>query len=222
MPDKTGPDQDADVTADPSGQAPRDDQKEAARPGRTGDGSEAPEPPSATHGAEDETWETDGTDAPHLEDVVASLREQVLRLERELEEAKDRALRARADYDNLTRRTDTERQNLALQAAGRIVEQLLDPLEILKRAAADMEGLEDSHAQGVRLTYRTLRSALEREGIEEVPGVGSLFDVQVHEAIARDTAPEPEGTVIEVLRPGYRLHGRLLRPALVKVSSGPE
>lgn len=182
---------------------------------------EAAEPPAATHGAEDEAWETDGHDARHLEEEVATLQARVAELEAEARTLNDKWLRARADYDNLQRRTEAERERYSLEAAGRLIERLLDPLDVLSRAAADAEGSKDPHAQGIRLTHRSLWTALEREGLEEVPGVGAPFDVALHEAVAREPSDQPDGTVCEVVRPGYRLRGRLLRAALVKVSEGP-
>lgn len=148
------------------------------------------------------------------ESELAALRE-------EQEEVKQRWLRARADYDNLVRRTAKEREDQKRNAAARLIGDLLPPLEILERAAQELAEVDDAHAKGIRLALGEMKSTLAREGLEEVPGEGHAFDANQHEAVAREPADAPEGTVVEVVRPGYTLHGRLLRAALVKVSSGP-
>lgn len=148
-----------------------------------------------------------------LESELAALRE-------EQEETKKRWLRALADYDNLVRRTEKERDDQKRNAAARLIGDLLSPLEILERAAKELAEVDDAHAKGIRLALGEMKATLAREGLEEVPGAGEAFDAKVHEAVAREPADAPEGTILEVVRPGYTLHGRLLRAALVKVSSG--
>jgi molecular chaperone GrpE len=105
---------------------------------------------------------------------------------------------------------------------GGVIESFLEPVEVLERALSDFEGQgEDPRVLGLQMATRALRETLARHGLETVPGVGAAFDHNVHEAIAREAAEAPEGTILEVVRSGYRLDGRLLRPALVKVSAGP-
>ncbi len=161
-------------------------------------------------------------------DDPESLRARLERAESELaavreeqEEVKQRWLRARADYDNLVRRTAKEREDQKRNAAARLIGDLIPPLEVLERAANELAEVDDAHAKGIRLALGEMKASLGREGLEEVPGVGQPFDAKQHEAVAREPADAPEGTVVEVVRPGYTLHGRLLRAALVKVSSGP-
>lgn len=182
--------------------------------GPSGHADEVPEPASATHAEEDEVWSAHDPEHPDVHDQVEGLRA-------ELAASNDRFLRARADYDNLVRRTEDERGRLAQAAAGRIIERIVAPLETLQRAAAELEAVQPEHAEGVRMAEKGLAQALAQEGLEPVPGVGSPFDHNHHEAIASEASDRPEGEVLEVIRPGYRLGGKLLRAALVKVSSGP-
>lgn len=182
---------------------------------------EVPEPREATHGAEDETWSTDDHDTAHLEDRIAALETELAEVRQQMEQERERHLRARADYQNLQRRTEEERNEWPLRAAARILERLVEPVSVLGRASRDLEGVASEHAKGVRMAHDQLWNAMVQEGLEPVPGVGEAFDHTVHEAVAREASEHPEGTVIEVIRPGYRIKGKLLRPAMVKVSDGP-
>lgn len=189
----------------------------------------AEEPPEATHQAEDETWDPGPGDLPDLKERLEAAEARITELEEtlavkegEVEAAKERALRARADYDNLQRRTGAERAEMERVAAARIIERLLDTVEVLEKAATEAEGADDPRAKGLRMAHDGMQRVLADEGLEPVPGAGEAFDHHVHQAIAREPADEPEGTVVEVVRPGYTLHGKLLRAALVKVSAGPE
>lgn len=198
--------------SEPADPEPDHDEAEPPAPGR---GETAPEPAGATHAEEDEAWDPHDAEHPDADERIAAL-------EAELAAAKDKYLRARADYDNVVRRTEEERGRLAQAAAARIIERFLDPLQVLERAAADLAAVDENRAKGVRMAHDQMAAALRQEGLEPVPGVGAGFDHHHHEAIAREPSERPEGEVLEVIRPGYRLGGRLLRAALVKVSAGPE
>ena len=136
----------------------------------------------------------------------------------------DRYVRAMADLDNFRRRTVREKEELRLFAASRVLEDLLPVLDNLalglaaaKQPKADVATL----VGGVELVLQQLKSALAGHGLKEINPAGEPFDPHLHEAISHQPAAgSKEGEVLTVVRPGFTLNGRLLRPAAVIVSSG--
>ncbi len=137
----------------------------------------------------------------------------------------DRYLRLAADLENFRRRTVKEKDELRQFAAGRVLEDLLPALDNLalglaatKAPNADLKSL----AGGVELVMQQLKSALANHGLKEINPAGQLFDPHQHEAISHAPSPDVKAEhVLTVVRTGYSLNGRLLRPASVVVSSGP-
>ena len=106
----------------------------------------------------------------------------------------------------------------------RVVQNLLPVLDNFERAisSASPEEAASSLHQGVQLIFRQILDELRREGLEAVQTLGQPFDPTVHEAVATEHHPDlPHHTIMEELQRGYTLHQRLLRPALVKVSTDP-
>ncbi len=143
-----------------------------------------------------------------------------------LEEAKDRHLRLLAEFENFKRRSLREHQELRLYASEAVVKELLPTVDNLERAleharTGEEGGDIEKLLEGIELTHRSLLQVLERVGVEVVEALGKTFDPEVHEAIRRAASDEhPTNTVTEEFQRGYKLHDRLLRPALVAVSSG--
>jgi molecular chaperone GrpE len=136
----------------------------------------------------------------------------------------DRYLRAVADLENFRRRTVREKEELRLFAASRLLEDLLPALDNLglglaaaRQPKADLKGL----ANGVELVQQQLKGALAAHGLKEINPLGQPFDPHQHEALSHQPSADvkPEH-VLNVVRTGYTLNGRLLRPASVVVSSG--
>jgi molecular chaperone GrpE len=147
----------------------------------------------------------------------------------ELAEANDKLLRALAEQQNIRRQMRQEREEAVKYAASRVAEDLLDTLDNLRRAIdSATEDTTDSTAiqrvlSGVEATERNLLAALARHGVQKIDPLGEAFDPHRHHAMfQRPQADAAEGTVIEVLQPGYMIHDRLLRPAMVGVASAPE
>ncbi len=147
----------------------------------------------------------------------------VARLEAELAESKDRLLRALAETENQRQRHQRERQEAQRYAAFEFARELLNVADNLRRAI-DAVPAADSTArgviEGVAATERELLAIFERHGIRRVdPKIGDRFDHNLHEAMFEvPGAPQPPGTVAQVLQPGYVMHDRLLRPALVGIA----
>lgn len=153
--------------------------------------------------------------------LVEPPEQAVERLTAELEDLRDRYLRLAAEFDNFRKRMQRERAETWSRAQAAVVAALLDVLDDLGRVVAlDPAGASVSDVLGgVGLVERKLVRALESAGLERVGTSGEAFDPNVHEAV--DTVPagsaEQDHVVAQVLQPGYRFGGMLLRPARVSV-----
>jgi molecular chaperone GrpE len=148
-------------------------------------------------------------------------------LEAELAEQKDRLLRALAETENVRRRAQREREDTSKFAVAGFAKDLLSAADNLRRALDSLPEAEvrdertRSLLTGVAATERELLGVFERHGVKRIDPKGERFDHNLHQAIFEaDRADQPSGTVIEVLQPGYVLHERLLRPAMVGVAKG--
>jgi molecular chaperone GrpE len=161
-----------------------------------------------------------GAEERGLEPVPTSPEREVEALQRERDELKDALLRRRADFENYKRRVERDQQVSARDAAADIFRRLVDTVDNLERALV-VRGGEDALREGVELTLRELRTMLDGQGVVAVDPQGERFDPLRHQALLHEPVEGfAEGTVAEVFRKGYTFKERLLRPALVKVSSG--
>ena len=128
--------------------------------------------------------------------------------------------RMAADFSNYRKRNEAERTEFAKFAKADLITKLLDVLDGYDRALAsvpdDVKG--QPWVEGMWLVERKLRRILDAEGLEPVDSLGKPFDPYVHEAVAHVESDEPEGTVIAEHQKAYRLHDRVIRPALVSVA----
>jgi molecular chaperone GrpE len=145
---------------------------------------------------------------------------EILRLKEKDLQSSDQLLRALADIENVRRRSRQEREEVAQFGNQDLLRDLLPILDNFERAAVADNATVESMREGVDLILRQMQDALKKHGVEAVPGVGQPFDAQLHEAIMRAEPTEafPAGTVVDELRKGYLLRGRLLRPSMVKVA----
>ena len=159
------------------------------------------------------------------EGAAAPPEERIAALEAELADTKDRLLRALAETENVRRRTQREREDTQKYAISGFAKDLLSTADNLRRALDSVPEAEIKDARtrslldGVAATERELLSVFERHGIRRIDPKGERFDHNFHQAVFEVERPDaPAGTVIEVLQPGYVLHDRLLRPAMVGVA----
>ena len=169
--------------------------------------------------AEDANQSTEASgDAPAQADLLAAAR-------KEAAESHERYVRAVADLENYRKRAIREKDELRQFATTRLIEDLLPALDNLGlglAAAANPEAGIKTLASGVELVQQQLKAALAAHGLKEVNPVGEAFDPHKHEAISHEPSPDVASEhVISVVRTGYTLNGRLIRPASVIVSSGP-
>jgi molecular chaperone GrpE len=171
--------------------------------------------------ANDTEEEADATAEP------ATPEERIAALEAELAESQDRLLRALAETENTRRRAQRERADAEKYGLGRFANDMLPVADNLRRA---LDSLPESEAKddrtksllaGVAATERELLAAFERHGLKRIDPMGEKFDHNFHQAVFEaENSGRPAGTVVEVLQPGYVLHDRLLRPAMVGVAKG--
>jgi molecular chaperone GrpE len=130
--------------------------------------------------------------------------------------------RLQADFDNYRKRVMREQTVLVERAAERLVEDLLPALDAFDLAMTSVAQLPSEHEQvkkGIELTYAQLLGVLEKAGLERLHPVGQPFDPTEHEAVAHiENGEHDEPVVVDVMRAGYRLKGRTLRPAMVSVA----
>ncbi len=146
--------------------------------------------------------------------------DRVAQISRERDEYYDRVLRLTAEFDNYRKRIERERRETGERAAASLLEELLPIVDDLERALEAEAGPgAESYRQGVEIIYKQLADLLTRRGITVMDVLGADFDPHVHQAVAHEPSPGArDGEVIEVVRRGYNLGDRLLRPAMVKVA----
>jgi molecular chaperone GrpE len=154
-------------------------------------------------------------------DENEALREEISALQQQSEEYLDGWQRERAEFANYKKRTDRERQQLQHNISGNIIRKYLEILDDLERALqnkpTDDEGA--TWAEGIELVYRKFLTALEAEGVVPMKVASQQFNPNLHEAISQEPNDDFEsGQVIEVVRSGYMLGDRVLRPASVRVA----
>lgn len=178
---------------------------------------------STTPAEEEQVEVTEAATAP--EDAELTLEEEVERLEADLAEAKDAALRAQADAANVQRRAEQEIDKARKFALDRFVGELLPVVDNMERAlsaAADSDA-NATITEGLELTLKSFMDALKKAGVEAVDPQGEPFDPQLAQAMSMVPNPDVEpNTVIAVMQKGYTLNGRLVRPAMVMVSKADE
>ena len=132
--------------------------------------------------------------------------------------------RMAADFANYRKRNEAERADFAKFAKADLIARLLDVLDGYDRALATVpdEIKGQPWVEGMWLVERKLRQILDAEGLEPVESLGKPFDPYIHEAIAHVESDQPEGTVIDEHQKAYRLHDRVIRPALVTVAKKKE
>ena len=134
---------------------------------------------------------------------------------------KDRYARLLADFDNYRKRVARDREELAQFAAKDILKDLLSTVDNLALALEKAENKEDPCVQGVKLAYDGFLKALADHGATPLDSVGEPFDTNFHDALAQlPSSDVAEGIVMNEVKRGWLLHGKLLRPAQVVVSSG--
>lgn len=191
------------TTGEPTEPAPGDGGDPGGNPGSNGDGGLL--------------IEVDTSDSPAAK--IAALEAKVATLTQEKKDLWDKFVRASADIENLRKRTRRDLDDAKHDAKTRVLKEMLPVADNLERALQHSGGGDaTSVLEGVKLVLRQFTHAFERTEVNAVEAEGKPFDPNLHEAIGQQESELPPGTVVSVLQRGYKLGGKLLRPALVVVA----
>jgi molecular chaperone GrpE len=161
------------------------------------------------------------------EESTPDVPSKVSQLEEALENEKERSADLlhrlqylQADFENYRKRVEKEMGDAKRFSNERLLWDLLTVKDELDLAYAKARESKQSPIllEGVGMVQKRLQNLLSKEGVERVPGAGSMFNPDYHEAALRVVSHEEEGTVVEEVRAGYMLKGRVLRPSIVKVA----
>ena len=188
------------------------DPKQGETPGAT-------TPPSADEATAGQPSERGGERSVH--DVIAALQTEVA-------DFRDKWLRAHAEIDNVRKRVEREKEEIAKYAITRLARDIIAVGDNFQRAisavppgAADKDPALQSFLEGVTLTERELLNVLERHGITRQQPMNEPFNPHLHQAVMEVARTDvPEGTVVQVFQPGFMIEDRVLRPAMVGVAKG--
>jgi molecular chaperone GrpE len=178
--------------------------------------------------AEDEARPAQGSDGePTRADTPAAtegvLAAEFQKLKAEKEELLQTLIRRQADYENFRKRTERERHEAARRGAERLIEDLVPVLDAFDRALkAHDDPAYEEYRKGVSLIRKQLWDTLARHDVQRIEAAEKMFDPNLHQAIERvETQEYPDGMVVGVFQDGFMLHGRVLRPAIVRVAVHP-
>ena len=148
---------------------------------------------------------------------------EVTKLAADLEDLRQTLLRRQADFDNYRKRIEKERAEDARRATARVLEGLIPVIDGFEHAlAAHREAAYENYRKGFELIYKQLLDNVMRLGVERIDPLGKTFDPHLHQAMDRtETTEHADGTILQVFQPGYVFHGRVLRPAMVRVAVHP-
>lgn len=154
-----------------------------------------------------------------------ALKAQVISLQEQIDIQRDSVLRAQAEAQNARRRAEQDIDRARKYATEKLLQDLLPVVDNLERALSSIDRGDEANKaviEGIELTRKSFLDTLAKNGVEEVDPSGEPFDPELHQAMTQVPNGDVEpNTVLEVFQKGYRLHGRLVRPAMVVVSKAP-
>jgi molecular chaperone GrpE len=165
----------------------------------------------------------DQSDAAKLAADSAAAEAEVSKLASDLNELRQTLMRRQADFDNYRKRIERERAEDSKRYTARVIEGLIPIIDGFEQAlAAHREAEYENYRKGFELIYKQLVDNITRLGVERIDPLGKPFDPHLHQAMDRtETAQHEDGTILQVFQPGYVFHGRVLRPAMVRVAVHP-
>ena len=145
-----------------------------------------------------------------------TLRQKVKELEEELKDKKEKMIRLLADFDNYRKRMEKELKETVEREKEKLLLRFLEIYETLQMACKEI-----SH-EGLHMVMNQFKKALTDEGIEEIDALGKKFDYNFHHAVGTKESKGKDGIIIEEIKKGYMLNGRVIRPSYVIVAKGDE
>ena len=150
---------------------------------------------------------------------VSTLKAKFKEKEMESLDYYNRLIRLQADFANYKKRTEKEKSDIYLYANEKLALDLLDILDNLERAlVSQTEDQENPFYTGIQMVLKQLIDTLKKHGIEEIDALNKPFDMNLHHAVMREEADAETNNVIEIFQKGFTIHGKVLRPAMVKVA----
>jgi molecular chaperone GrpE len=148
---------------------------------------------------------------------------EMAKLAADFDELRQTLLRRQADFDNYRKRIEKERSDDSKRATARVIEGLIPVVDSFESAlAAHREKEYENYRKGFELIHKQLLDNLTKLGVERIEPLGKPFDPHLHQALDRaETTDHADGTILQVFQPGYVFHGRVLRPAMVRVAVHP-
>ena len=171
-----------------------------------------------------QTKKNESTESNEDEDLNAEIVEESSEgtdLQKEIEALKASELRIRADFDNFRRRTNEENAKRVKFASQSVIEKLIPLIDNFERALQVNATSEDAKQiqSGVDMIHRQLLDVLNAEQVEVIEAVGQPFDPNFHQAVMQEPSDEFESGIVTMeLQKGYTMHGRVIRPSMVKVA----
>ena len=161
--------------------------------------------------------------AKAMEADSANTDAEMAKLTADLEALRQSMLRSQADFANYRKRVEKERSEDSKRSMARVIEGLIPIIDGFEQAlAAHREAEYENYRKGFELIYKQLVENLAKLGVERIDPVGRAFDPHLHQAVERtETTDHQDGTILHVFQPGYVFHGRVLRPAMVRVAVHP-
>jgi molecular chaperone GrpE len=148
---------------------------------------------------------------------------EVGKLAKDLEDLRQTLLRRQADFDNYRKRVEKERSEDSRRSTARVIEAMIPVVDSFDQALASHREPEyANYRKGFELIHKQLIDNIAKLGAERIDPLGMTFDPHLHQAMDRtETTEKDEGTILQVFQPGYVFHGRVLRPAMVRVAVHP-
>ncbi|GAB2666597.1 nucleotide exchange factor GrpE [Vibrio panuliri] len=162
------------------------------------------------------------TELDEQEAKIAQLEAALLSSEAKIKDQQDGVLRAKAEVENMRRRTEQEIDKARKYALNKFAEELLPVIDNLERAIAAADGENEAVKpllEGVELTHKTFSDVVAKFGLKEINPEGEAFNPEYHQAMSiQESADHESNTVMFVMQKGYELNGRVIRPAMVMVA----
>jgi molecular chaperone GrpE len=163
--------------------------------------------------------EDDPSPGGSTSDEESALAAEVVKLRAEKEDLQQTLVRRQADFENYRKRIERDRHEEGRRGVEQLVTDLIPVLDGFDRALhAHEDPAYEEYRKGVTLIRKQLWDALARHGVERIDAAGKIFDPHMHQAIERAESNDyPDGFILHVFQDGYLFHGRVLRPAIVRV-----
>ncbi len=178
--------------------------------------------PELEQNADTEPSDQDQSIEPEIISGDEQLQNDLIKAQEEAKNHKEQYMRTLADMENLRKRTQREKEELAKFANENILREILPVMDNLERAVEHADQGDNGLVEGVQMTLTQFSQVLSRFGVTPIESMGQPFDPALHQAMGQlESADQPVNTVVQQLQKGYQLNDRLLRPAFVMVAKAP-